>query len=353
MGEQDRAVHEISDARARMSELATELTRRVDKEHLKEFATEKGAELKERAREFATEKGAEIKEHAREAVMSRTTELKERADSSKGWSTLGAIIGAGVGAVVMRKAFEVREERDEGRLRYGRDEYDERWRYGAYDKRGELRGDELSGESSQGLSMQGDVGFEGRGEERRHSMKEKVSDAKDRAVEMKDHMKDRAHELKQRAMDRMHEHAPNRDELKTRTYEMRTRASSWFERTLDEQPMLLALGGIAVGMLVSSMLPVTRRERRIMEPARHRVEERISEFGDRITEKLRGDSERHADEHGASTRADASMSASSENIGPGNTGISTGGVDTSQENASPTGSRIPPLPPLDDMTKIH
>lgn len=61
MGDQDRAVHEISDSRARLSELATELSRRVDKEHVKAFAAEKSEELKERAKDFATEKADEFK----------------------------------------------------------------------------------------------------------------------------------------------------------------------------------------------------------------------------------------------------------------------------------------------------
>ena len=197
MGEQDRAVHEISDSRARLSELATELSRRVDKEHVKEFATEKATELKERAREFATEKADELKQHAkdvatekaiemkdnaREAVMTKTTELKERADTPKGWSLLGAIIGAGVGSALMRKAFSVREERYESEL-YGRDTYrrgayGEDWRYDAYGRRdlggygmrGEIDRSDISsparvgdvGDTTQGLSMSGDVGFEGR-----------------------------------------------------------------------------------------------------------------------------------------------------------------------------------------------
>ena len=418
MGEQDRAVHEISDSRARLSELATELSRRVDKEHVKDFATEKATELKVRAKDFASDKATElkqqakdvasekahelkdqakdkaieVKDHAREAVMTRTTQLKERADTPKGWSLLGAIIGAGVGSALMRKAFTVREEHhegEEGRL-YGREEYGENWRYGAYDRRdvrpydvrtatsGSIDRSDLASparvsDTTQGLSMSGDVGFERRGDmgqgETGSSMKDKVSDVKERAVEMKDQLKDRASDLKERTMGRVRERVPERGELKGRAHEVRGKATHWFERTLEEQPMLLALGGIAVGMLASSMLPVTRRERRIIEPARHRVEERISELGDRLSDKIRGESE--TGEEGMS--ADRSLqgkgegvspglsstdrNASDTNIGPGVSGVSeahtSAEVDRSQDLSSPTGSRIPPLPPLDDMTQIH
>lgn len=386
MGEQDRAVHEISDSRSRLSELATELSRRVDKEHVKAFATEKSAELKERAKDFATEKADEfkqhakdvatekaheMKDHAREAVMTKTTELKERADSPKGWSLLGAILGAGVGSALMRKAFTVREERyeDDERL-YGREEYGQSWRYGAYDRRDVRSYDNIDrsdlasparvSDTTQGLSMSGDVGFENRadmnaGPSVKDKVSDKVSDVKGRAVEMKDHLKDRAYDLKDRVRDRV----PDRGELKGK-------ATHWFDRTLEEQPLLLALGGIAVGMVASSMLPVSRRERRLMEPAKHRVEERISELGDRLTDKIRGESDTDSADLSAkpdmglgvsSDFSSTDLNASDTNIGPGTSGISEGytsaEVDRSQELSSPTGSRIPPLPPLDDLTKIH
>lgn len=405
MGDQDRAVHEISDSRSRLSELATELSRRVDKEHVKAFATEKSEELKVRAKDFATEKAEEfkqhardvatekaheMKDHAREAVMTKTTELKERADSPKGWSLLGAILGAGVGSALMRKAFTVREERheDDERL-YGREEYGQSWRYGAYDRRDVRSYDNIDrsdlasparvSDTNQGLSMSGDVGFENRsdrgfegrvdlnadsnaGPSMKDKVSDKVSDVKDRAVEMKDHLKDRAHGLKDRAYemkDRVRDRVPDRGELKGK-------ATHWFDRTLEEQPLLLALGGIALGMVASSMLPVSRRERRLMEPAKHRVEERISELGDRLTDKIRGESDTGSADLSANKDmglgvsagfSSTDLNASDTNIGPGTSGISEGytsaEVDRSQDLSSPAGSRIPPLPPLDDLTKIH
>ena len=129
MGEQDHALHEIADARARMSEIADELALHAQpdrvkaiahekvsewKELAKEKATEKVGELKQQAKDAVTDKATEIKTRAKEAVMHGTTELKERADTPRGWSLLGAILGAGVGAALMKKAFTVREERSAG-----------------------------------------------------------------------------------------------------------------------------------------------------------------------------------------------------------------------------------------------
>lgn len=350
MGEQDRAVHEISDARTRLSELALELSRRVDKEHVKAFAAEKGAELKERAKDVATEKAAEMKANAREAVMNKTMEIKERADSPKGWSLLGAIIGAGVGSMLMRKAFSAREEYAGDRRLYGRDAYRENWRYGAYERRDLSSPARVNGEA---LSMSGDVGFEG------HD------------VSVKDRVAGKASELKERMTERL----PDRSELRGRAHDIRGQAYSWFDRTMEERPMLIALGGIALGIVASSVIPVSRRERRIMGPAKHQLEERISDLGDRITDKLKGEADTQGQEFrqgssdmgvsrdttgisganiGASSSSmGSSMSTSDAGFGTGVSGGISEDEDRAEDLSSPMGSRIPPLPPLDDMTKRH
>jgi hypothetical protein len=374
----------------------------VDKEHVKAFAAEKGAELKERAKEFATEKAvelkqqakdvasekaAEMKDNAREAVMNKTMEMRERADSPKGWSLLGAVIGAGVGSMLMRKAFSVREERSGDMHLYGRGDYGRGFRYGAYGRSdvrpydvrtatGGLDTGDLSSParvSGEALSMSGDVGFENRGvsgADSGTSIKDKAMEVKDKAVDVKDRMVGKASELK----DRMAEHLPDTDELRGRAYDMRGQAYSWFDRTLEERPMLLALGGIALGIVASSIIPVSRRERRIMGPAKHQLEERISDFGDRLTDKLKGEEDTGGQEFrqgssdmdrsrdttgisgsniGASSSTGSTMGTSGAGFGTGVSGDISSEEDRSQDLSSPTGSRIPPLPPLDDMTKLH
>ncbi|NMO19313.1 hypothetical protein HPC49_17480 [Pyxidicoccus fallax] len=446
MGEQDRALHEIADARARLTELADELARKAEPDRLKAMAHEKAEELKERAKEFATEKAGELKQHARDAavgkatelkthaketVMQRTTELKERADTPKGWSLLGALIGAGVGSALMRRAFTMREERsyEGGRYdtRYGRygDERwreDDRWRYdglragrpdlgysrddryatadradigyGAGTSYGDVSGYQgvssnydVSNRDLGNVDTSGDGGMKARAGEAVSNVKERASDVahnvRDRASDVKDRAMGKATEVRERAMgavDNLRERASHvRERIPSREV-VQGRTSEWFTRTVDEQPILLALGGIALGMLASTIIPVSNKERRLIEPAKRRAEESITQLGDQLNQKLQG-SEQSSDYEGRQGYSSSNMSATSDlttsastNTGFGASSISgtpssasglgatnTGGVSVAgtEDNAdalasSPSGSsRIPPLPPLDDVTKVH
>lgn len=332
MGEQDHALHEIADARARMSEIADELAIHAQPERVKAIASEKVSEWKELAKEKATgkveelkqqakdaavDKATELKTRAKEAVMHGTTELKERADTPRGWSLLGAIIGAGVGAVLMKKAFSVREERS-GAIGRGREDF----RY---------RGESYSTFQRTDLGSPA-VGVSG---------------------------KDKAHELREKAMGAVGQVRSGG--------ELKGRASDWFDRTLETQPLMLALGGIALGMFASMFLPVTNRERQLIEPAKRKAQEGISTLGDQLEQKLQG----NTGSVGPAISHDATggMSTTGSSMGsmgtptPSYMGSSEGLMgaerpdleeDRADSLASPTGSRIPPLAPLDDLSsKIH
>jgi hypothetical protein len=194
-------------------------------------------------------------------------------------------------------------------------------------------------------------------------------DAKDRAVGAVDNLRERASHLRERL--------PERQVMQQRT-------TDWFNRTLEEQPLLLALGGIALGMVASTLMPVSNKERQLIEPAKRRAEESISQLGEQLNQKL-GVNEQSSS--GMENRQDfssaSSMSATSDLTtpastagtgfgatslsGPGNTGTSFGATSTTTSGApvvessadplasSPSGSsRIPPLPNLDDLTgKVH
>ncbi len=471
MGEQDRALHEISDARARLSELADELARKAEPDRLKALAHEKAEELKVRAKEFATEKAVELKQHAKDAaveratefkthaketVMQRTTELKERADTPKGWSLLGALLGAGVGSALMRKAFTARHERwseSDADTRYGRYR-DDRWReedrwrydgmragrtdmrysdqdryatsertdvgYGAGTSYGDVgyQGGATSGYQGvssgyQGVSADydassrsidtgdtGNGGMKARAGEMASNVKDRAADAasnvkdraadaahnvRDRAVDVKDRAVGKASEVRDRAMgavDHLRERASHLRERVPERQVMQARTSDWFHRTVDEQPLLLALGGIALGMLASTLVPVSNKERRLIEPAKRRAEEGISQLGDQLNQKLQNvgeqlggtDTNRQGySASGMSATSDlttpattntgfgaSSISSPTSASGLGVTGTSGASVLGPDDSAdalasSPSGSsRIPPLPPLDDMTnKVH
>jgi ElaB/YqjD/DUF883 family membrane-anchored ribosome-binding protein len=316
-----------------MSELADELARRMEPEHIKALAADKVTDLKQQARERATEKVDEIKTHAKEAVMRRTTEMKDRADTPKGWSMLGAILGAGVGSMLMKKAFDVRSHSDSGSRMYGGYDMDTPELVPAPDgglmrPTGDARGmrssdigvrtsTDVGGYMSTGVSTDvgGDVGtvdnLKSKASDVMGTAKDKAYDLKDRASHMVDRAKDKASGLR--------EHIPDRGMVKQRT-------TDWYGM-VSENPVLLAIGGIAIGALAAGFIPVTDRERQLIQPAKEKMKERISTLGDQLETKLSGQT-------GDVSEDELQASAASES-----------------ENERGT---IPPLPPLDDFnTSVH
>ncbi|OJT18507.1 hypothetical protein BO221_41365 [Archangium sp. Cb G35] len=303
-----------------MSELADEMARRMEPEHLKAIAAEKVSDLKEQARERAVEKVDEIKTQARETVMRKSYEVKERADTPRGWSMLGAIIGAGVGSMLMKKAFDVRQHSSGSSRMYGDYDRDLPSLVPAPDG-GLMRptGDKLGSLGSDiGVRTSTDVGTSSGS-----NLKERASEAMDMAKDKASGLKERASGLVDRAMDKTHglrERIPDRGEI-------RHQASDWYG-TVSENPVLLAIGGLAIGALFASFIPVTNRERQLLEPAKAKVKEQISTLGEQLESKLSG---QNVDEGSRDEEFQASASSESE-----------------RERGA-----IPPLPPLDDYTSVH
>jgi ElaB/YqjD/DUF883 family membrane-anchored ribosome-binding protein len=374
MGEQDHALHEISDARARMSEIADELALHAQPERVKELASEKVSEWKERAKVMAKEKAGELKDqakeavaekvsdmktHAKEAVMHKTMELKEQADTPRGWSLLGAIIGAGVGAVLMKKAFTAREERHDWKhegsedFRYRGENYSA-YGYGrAQSYNSPAVGVSAGTNAGTNIGSDSGAGLKERASDAAHAVTDKASELKDKAWGAVEQVRDRASHLRERI--------PSGSELKFRS-------SDWFNRALENQPVMLALGGMALGVFASMLIPVSNRERQLIEPAKAKVQEGISQLGDQLEQKLQGSNTGFQDSNTGfqgsntgfqGTSSTGAMGSSESLMGaerPGFTGTQ-GGFDGSQDRSesltSPTGSRIPPTPPLDDLSKIH
>jgi len=295
MGEQDIPIREISDARARMSELADELARRAEPEHLKELAHEKAAELKAQAKERVVEKADEMKMRAKEAVMRKTMDVKERADTPTGWSLLGALIGAGIGSVLMKKAFDARRT-----ARYSAS-YESEGLYAGppYTPAGTIDTGmvETSSVSSGGMDVKARVS------EAASTVKEKVlgtaHGVSERATGLMDQAKDKASHLRERM--------PTRDDGR--------QAADWFTHAMEDNPLLLAVGGIALGVIGASFLPVTSRERQLLEPQLRKAKDSLtgslsnlqSNLGSKIEEKLSTSSESDEDEE-----MDVSAASSSE-----------------------------------------
>ncbi|MBN9682617.1 MULTISPECIES: hypothetical protein [unclassified Corallococcus] len=315
MGEHDDALREIADARARMSVLADELGRRANPELLKarakDFALEKKEEVTEHAKQLAAEKREELKQQAREKVLDWKSHAKEKAmrktyewtdeatHTPRGLGLLGALLGAGVGSMLMKRAFRSRIEEREYRVRERIPLYEaEREYYGAPD-------------SGRVIPVAGyNTRDESTGDEGTH-LKDRVSSAADS-------VRGRVHD----AADTVRSQASHLRERVPSPQAIRGRTSQWYDRALEEQPLALALGAVALGMLTASLLPVTDKERQLLEPAKRRAQEGLAQLGDQVSQKLEG-----SEEEDTSRAGTVSMGAS-------------GG--------------IPPLPPLEQIApKMH
>ena len=297
--------------------------------------------------------------------MRKTYEWTDEATHTpRGLGLLGALVGAGVGSALMKRAFRSRiEERryaerdygyrgsDYGRVpvSYARDDrysplegeraygYSEaspaipRSEYSAYPtatgSTGVGYGSDYS-ESESGNLKDRAAGAVGSAKEKvsgaAESVKERVHGATDTVRERvhgaTDTVRERVHGAAESVRERashLRERVPSRDVIKGRT-------SDWYGRALNEQPLALALGAVALGMLAASLLPVTDKERQLIEPAKRKAQEGIAQLGDQVSQRLEGNGEQEENS--------LQSSSSSSSMGSGN---------------------IPQLPPLDEVTKVH
>jgi hypothetical protein len=76
---------------------------------------------------------------------------------------------------------------------------------------------------------------------------------------------------------------PSADEVKAKARQVRTRAREY----ADDQPLIVALGAAAIGAALGFLLPLTFRERKVLGPARERVNEKLETITDQLDEKMR------------------------------------------------------------------
>ena len=98
-------------------------------------------------------------------------------------------------------------------------------------------------------------------------------------------LKDKAGELTQKAkdqVDKLREHIPTGAEVKTKARELTARAA--------EEPLITALGALAIGAALGLLLPLTQRERRVLKPAREQISDKLeslsTQVGDKVEEKV-------------------------------------------------------------------
>jgi ElaB/YqjD/DUF883 family membrane-anchored ribosome-binding protein len=266
MGERDDAKHQVEQTRTRMSEIAHEVSRRMTPDY-----------AKERAREMARHRASQVKDRA--------------VESSWLLPLLGAGIGALVGRTVMTRAQERRDH--DGDRFYGGRGYDARFdRYaGRYGEWGDDRSPSPYGDVGRGYpSAEGERtygeglssgfagesvsgGFSGesgggksaseRATELKDQASAKVGQATAKVGEVRDRMMDQASHLRERL--------PDREGM---------RASA------QEQPGMWALGAMALGALFGFAVPVSDRERRMIEPAKDKLRQAGEQALDKASEAM-------------------------------------------------------------------
>ena len=192
-------------------------------------------------------------------------EVRERAVES-GW--LIPLIGAGVGAVI-GKALQSRAQDREERGWYGRHDSTRGFAHG--ESYGSPYGERYTGSFG---AREADRWRDQRGfEAERHEEGDGSSQLSDKASEMKERVAAKADEYGERLREGTHalrDRMPDREQIST---------------SAREDMGLWALGALAVGALFGMALPVSDREREMLEPAKRKVREAGQQARDLAIEK--------------------------------------------------------------------
>ncbi|MCA1826482.1 MAG: hypothetical protein ABR567_14920 [Myxococcales bacterium] len=101
---------------------------------------------------------------------------------------------------------------------------------------------------------------------------------------------ERAQDLKERAgevVSNVREHIPSASDIGEK---------------VDENPMLVALGGLALGAVAALLLPVTRKERELLDPVKQRAGEAIGTLGEKIGDTVQQAKDKIAGEQNESSK---------------------------------------------------
>jgi hypothetical protein len=227
MDERTDAKHAIESSTRHMSDIARELSRRATP--------------------------AYVSDRAKETALNKTVEWKEQLFSSP--TALG-IIGGTIGALIGRAFAKERGTRTT--YAYRSHVVDDRGTpYIAYATDG---GAPYIAYRDDGYRSNAGVGLTDRASET-------AGNLRDRAAETVGNVRDRASD----ALSNVRDHLPSTGEI---------------ARTADENPVMVALGGLALGAVAALLLPVSRKEREMLDPVKQRAGEAIGSLGDKLGETV-------------------------------------------------------------------
>ncbi len=341
MGERNDARRSIEASRARMSVIADELARRSSPDY-----------VRERAREAAMAKAGQVRD--------RASEVGHRAsESRRTLGTLGAILG-GLGGVVLAKQMRERHEHEtEGYYRGGGFRTGGAWvsreyvaqpayvpRYGAPDY---TTSPEVSAYGAESWSepyrteppyyRSGTAAesWESAEPSRGERLKGKASDIKERAShkasEFKERASHKASDFRERVSEQREHGSERASRLRSQASHLRERVPSGSEmrQSARERPIGVILGGIALGAIAASLLPLSGREQRVMHPAKERARSQLDEQMSNL--KHKAEERFHLGGNGSDT-SEESFSSTSEGGGFSGSSRFEGGTFTSTTSSS-------------------
>ncbi len=202
-------------------------------------------------------------DQAKETALNKSNEWKEQLSTSPlALGIIGGTIGALIGRALGKERLMHASIRSSSSPTYRTAMADERGvRYGAVvDTRGVQYGSGSEASWGNGSSASGSSGIGDKIVETAH-------DLRDKAGEMASSVRDRTGDLVGSVRDQI----PSAAEIGQKA---------------DENPMLVALGGLALGAIAAFLLPVSRQERQLLEPVKQRAGEAIESLGDKLGEGM-------------------------------------------------------------------
>lgn len=229
MDERQSARAEIDDSRERMKDIATELAHRAGPKY-----------VKQRAKEAAVEKSMELKN----SII----------DSPLALGIIGGIATAGIAKVVL------------GRIAHSRSAPSETPYYSETAEYGETPG------------YGSEPGFGEKAQELKSQVGEKIGEKVGAVREQATHLKEQA--MHQVGM--LREHLPSAHDVKDRAQQVTARARGY----AGDEPLITALGALAIGAALGFLLPLSQPERRLLAPAREQVGAKLESFSHEMTDKV-------------------------------------------------------------------